>query len=119
MLRDALSESTIGAVPIFGIGNHWMSLPTKMFEYMAAGLPVLVTDLPLVREIVESARCGVVVEPRSAAALAGGIRELLADRVELRKTAAFARQAALEQFNWARSEGQLLIAYRQLLGMES
>src|SRR5690606_7999707 len=53
------------------------SLPIKLFEYMAAGLPVVVSDFPVWRAIVEGADCGRLVDPADRAATAEAIAELL------------------------------------------
>jgi glycosyltransferase involved in cell wall biosynthesis len=54
--------------------------PNKVFDYMAAGRPVLLAIDGVIREVVESARCGIFVSPGDSAALADAVRTLAADR---------------------------------------
>ena len=61
------------------------SLPVKLFEYMAAALPVVVTDFPLWRQIVESAGCGLVVPAGDATAAARAIERLLFDPQKVKR----------------------------------
>ena len=56
----------------------WMS-PLKIFEYMAAGLPIVTSDLPVLREILAPGRDASMTSPGDAAALADAVRELARD----------------------------------------
>lgn len=58
--------------------------PNKVFDYMAAGRPVVLAIDGVIRAVVEAARCGIFVEPGDPAALAGAIRALAADPQETR-----------------------------------
>ena len=59
--------------------NYRHSMPTKVIEYMAHGIPVITTPLPLARDIVTRAGCGVVVPFGDADATAAALIELAAD----------------------------------------
>jgi len=50
--------------------RHVAAQPNKMFEYMAAGLPVIASDFPLWRQIVGGAKCGLLVDLLSAEEIA-------------------------------------------------
>lgn len=54
--------------------------PLKLFEYMAAGRPIVASDLPAIREIIQDGRNGLLVEPGNPGALARGVRRVLGDR---------------------------------------
>lgn len=68
-------------------------------EAMAAGVPVVATDVGACREVLEGGRCGLLVEPNSPQALADGIRQALEDPEATRQRAAAARERALRDFS--------------------
>lgn len=64
---------------------------------MSAGTPVIATDIPVCREVLDAGRCGLLVPPRNVEALADTIRRVLEDAAlrERMTSAAFARAAEL------------------------
>jgi glycosyltransferase involved in cell wall biosynthesis len=84
--------------------------PNVLLEAMACGTPVVATAVGGVCEIVTSPDAGLVVEERSAAAIAQGIRSLLAQPRERRATRRYA-----EQFGWGATTGGQLQLFRQIL----
>lgn len=80
--------------------NYRVSLPTKVVEYMAHGVPVVTTPLPLAAELVERGRCGVVVPFGDAAAAADAVLSLWSDSGRRHEMGAAGHQAALERFDW-------------------
>jgi glycosyltransferase involved in cell wall biosynthesis len=64
-------------------------------EAMAAGVPIVATDVGACREVLDLGRCGLLVEPGSSQALAAGIRQVLADH-----------EAALQRSNAARARAR-------------
>jgi glycosyltransferase involved in cell wall biosynthesis len=96
--------------------NYLRSLPTKIFEYMMMGRPVVVSDFPMWKNIVEDAGCGVAVDPLDGDAAADAVRTLLNDDDSRTRMGKAGRQAVLERYSWE-GEGQRLVAfYRELLG---
>jgi glycosyltransferase involved in cell wall biosynthesis len=91
------------------------SHPTKLFEYMAAGIPVIASDFPLWRSIVESAACGLLVNPFDPAAIADAIAHLITHPEEARKMGMRGRKAVESCFNWSMEEQSLLSFYASLL----
>ena len=94
--------------------SYRLALPNKLFQYMAAGLPVLASDFPDVRAVVESSGAGIVVDPTDVAAVARALRELLADPARARAMGDAGRHAVRERFNWAEAAAELLRGYRGL-----
>lgn len=79
--------------------GHYFS-PLKIYEYMAAGLPTLTTDVGDLRTLIRHELTGVVVEPSSVEALAQGLRWLAADPLRRQELGERARQEAAESHTW-------------------
>ena len=90
--------------------SHRLVAPNKIFEYMAAGVPSLGSDLPVIREFVETWECGVVADPEDPAAIAEGIRRLLDPDAAPRFRAGAERAA--RSVTWEREKEVLVQAYR-------
>jgi glycosyltransferase involved in cell wall biosynthesis len=115
-LVSALDGFAVGLVPYLPVGmNNLLCSPNKLFEYMAAGLAVVCSDLPVLREIVESADCGLLYAPGDREALATALRTLAGDPALLARLRANARRAAERRYNAAHEEGTLLDIYARLL----
>lgn len=92
--------------------SYYYSLPNKLFEYLLAGLPLMVPDWPEMRRVVDDYACGWVVDESDSAWLE---RLEAIDRHSLSAVGARARAAATH-FSWEREERELLRVYRTLLG---
>jgi glycosyltransferase involved in cell wall biosynthesis len=73
--------------------------PLKLFEYMAAERPIVATNLPVFHEILRHQENSLLVEPSNPAALAKGIRAVLADE-KLAKKLSFNARKQVEEFSW-------------------
>ncbi len=112
---DLLHSSAIGLCLFQPAPNHLEAMPTKVFEYMAAGLPVIASDLPALREIVEGSGAGICVDPRDSLEVARAINFLLENPEQMQALGRCGQQAVAERYNWA-SEAQALTGlYRELL----
>ena len=109
-----MARCHIGLAMLEPVPNYLESYPTKLFEYMALGLPVVTSNFPLYREIVERVGCGICVDPRDPVAIAGGMRRLLENPAEASDMGMRGRKAVRERFNWD-TEAQKLIAFYALL----
>jgi hypothetical protein len=93
--------------------------PIKMFEYMAAGLPVVASDFPLYREILEDGRCGCLVPPADPAALARAIEWIFDHPAEAREMGEHGRRRVERLYNWQVEREKLVSLYRRLAGVPS
>lgn len=113
-VRNSYSGSVAGLVTLRPAINYLDSLPVKMFEYMAAGLPVIASDFPYWREIIEGNKCGLSVDPLDPSAIAGAIDYLVENPGEAEKMGRNGRQAVEEKYNWSIEEAKLLRFYAAL-----
>jgi glycosyltransferase involved in cell wall biosynthesis len=82
---------------------------------MAAGIPVVASDFPLWRSIVEDAGCGLLVNPLDVNDIAAAIEYLIRNPPEAEAMGRRGRKAAEERFNWTNEEQVLLAFYASLL----
>ncbi|HOL44542.1 MAG TPA: glycosyltransferase family 4 protein [Methanothrix sp.] len=95
--------------------NHTRSLPNKLFEYMAAGLPVIASNFPLWRQIIEEARCGITVDPLKPEEIAEAIEYLIKHPSEAQMMGENGRHAVVERYNWEKEGEKLTRLYEELL----
>lgn len=108
-IPELLSQLDLFAWPAFHLEGFGIALA----EAMAAGVPIVATDVGACREVLEDGRCGLLVEPGSAGALAEGIRQVLADPAAAEQRAAAAKERAFRDFSVA----AMADAYGQELGL--
>jgi glycosyltransferase involved in cell wall biosynthesis len=112
-------ESTVGVVVLPPREQYIESLPTKLFEYMAAGLAVVASDFPLWRDIVSEAGCGLLVDPMDPSEVAGAVGRLLSDQALAndmgRRGTAWLRQKR----SWETEQSQLLAVYSEFVAPTS
>jgi glycosyltransferase involved in cell wall biosynthesis len=120
VLLGWIATADVDAIPILpSTLNHRLSTPNKLFESIAAGVPVVVSDFPVMRQIVLDdplGPLGAVCDPGSAASIAAGLRSILelpeAERARLRERC---HDAAGARWNWETESRALLSAYVGLI----
>lgn len=113
--RDLLRECRLGVVLSQKNQSYLESLPTKMFEFFAAGVPVIVSDFPLWQAIVADRKCGLLVDETSPGAVARAVATYASDAARLEADARNARSAAVDEYNWRSEEEALVALYDRLL----
>lgn len=114
-VRQTLLQADAGLVTFLPAPNHIHAQPTKMFEYMSAGVPVICSDFSLWREIVEGYDCGLAVNPESPEAIAKAMNYILRNSKEARQMGRRGNQAVRERYNWALEERKLIQLYDEWL----
>jgi glycosyltransferase involved in cell wall biosynthesis len=93
--------------------SYYYCLPNKLFEYLHAGLPVVVSNFPEMGRVVRQFNVGELANPADPAEIAAAIRRILDDPACYGRRGLNARTAAAH-FTWALEARQLLQVYRQL-----
>jgi glycosyltransferase involved in cell wall biosynthesis len=107
-VRDELAGAAVALLPLPDepVARYFTS-PLKLFDYMAAGVPIVASDLPSLREVLRDGDNALLVAPGDAAAAAGAIDRLLADPALARRLAS---QALLDvrAYTWDARAARLL-----------
>ena len=114
-VSELLQNATAGLVLLHPTQAYKEAYPVKMFEYMAAGLPVIASDFPLWRSIVEGAGAGLLVDPMDTRAIGQAMQTLLDKSQLAREMGNAGRQAVHETYNWSREDEKLMGLYRRLM----
>jgi len=114
-VNKVLAKSKVGLVNFLPAPNHIDAQPNKMFEYMSAGLPIVASNFPLWRKIIEGNQCGLCVDPLNPQAIGGAIQYLVDNSKEAKKMGKNGRKAVENKYNWLIEERKLLKLYKGLL----
>jgi glycosyltransferase involved in cell wall biosynthesis len=116
LMPAALGAAHIGVAPFdiaahkpLSLGFYWS--PLKMFEYMAAGLPVVAPAVARIPALVGHEREGILYDPADPAALASALARLADGDLRVRLGAA-ARERAVAEYSWSAHCAALDAAFR-------
>jgi len=106
----------LAGLAVFPPTNHYMNKElTKFFEYMSAGIPVICSDFPVWRELIEETDAGLVVDPFDRKAITDAVEYLKTHPGEAAGMGENGKRAVLERFNWNLEGEKLLSLYEQIL----
>jgi glycosyltransferase involved in cell wall biosynthesis len=111
---EELAQADVGMVTFLPEPNHIDAQPNKMFEYMAAGLPMIASDFPLWKKIIEGGKCGICVNPLNPEKIAGALEFLARSHGEAEKMGRRGRKLVQEVYNWESEGRKLLAMYKSL-----
>jgi glycosyltransferase involved in cell wall biosynthesis len=117
-IADLLADGRAGLVILKPVEHEMVSLPIKLFEYMAAGLPVISSDFPVWREIVESSNCALLIDPLDLNAIVAAMQWIVDNPDEAEAMGRRGRQAVEDHYNWEPEGAALVAFYRDRLGVE-
>ncbi len=112
--RRLLASSRAGLLVFHPEPNHTTALPNKLFEYMAAGLPVIASHFPYWQELLHPVGCATFVDPLDPAKIGAAIDGLLEDEERAAEMGRRGAAAVRERLNWPQEEPKLLELYRRL-----
>ncbi len=111
---DALVSSRIGVVTIHPTPQYVVSWPIKLFEYMAAGIPIIASDFPMWREVFGPIGCIRFVDPLAPQQIAAAVTELLENPEQAESMGRLGQAAVRERFCWDTEADKLLALYQSL-----
>jgi glycosyltransferase involved in cell wall biosynthesis len=110
-------SAKIGINLLYPTPSHRDSQPIKLYEYLAAGIPVIASNFPEFNELLEG--CGVLVDPMDPAEIERAIRDLLSDPARLSEMSRIGRDRVLSSYCW-KEEGMRLVEFcKRLRGAQA
>lgn len=113
-VNELYKQSRMGIVLYMPLANHVEAQPIKLFEYMAAGLPVVASNFPLWQEIVVNNSCGICVDPCDVSEIQKACNFLLTNLNEAEKMGKNGRLAVEKSYSWRTEEITLLGLYQKM-----
>ena len=113
-VKELFDRSFAGLVTLHPIINYLDALPVKMFEYMASGVPVIASNFPLWKAIVEGENCGICVNPLDPKSIAEAIEWIYNHPKEAEEMGQNGFKAVTEIYNWSIEEQKLIDFYNKI-----
>ncbi|MDZ4838790.1 MAG: glycosyltransferase [Bacteroidota bacterium] len=104
-----------GMALLSDLPNHKASYPTKIFEYMAAGLPVISSNFALYKKVVEDNKVGFCHNPNDIQAIVVSISSLLQSQNFVKELGDNGKELINSKYNWNTESTKLLNLYQLIL----
>lgn len=114
-LMTILNQGIIGLALNMRIPKQEKAIPTKLFEYMAASLPIVSSDLSYSRELFARQEFGLLAQPEDADSFAKAIIRLADDRELAMKMGQEGRKAFIKSYSWETQIPGLIEYYKRIL----
>lgn len=114
-VNSLYGRSRVGLIIYQPVPNHIKSKPNKIFEYMAAGLPIVCSNFPLWREIIENSGCGICVDPTSPQAVREACLYLINNPQIAQVMGKRGYEEVATNYNWKSEEHKLLKVYEKVM----
>lgn len=108
------NKSHVGLAILHPEENYLRSLATKIFEYMSVGIPVVASNFPEWKQLIDDAQCGKVVDPYNIEQIADNIELLLKDNESAIQLGKNGFNAYKQKYNWEIEEQKLVELYKRL-----
>lgn len=112
--RSILQTADAGIVMFQPAPNHVRSYPTKLYEYMSAALPVIASDFPAWRQLIEKESCGIVCDPVDPRAIADAITSVATSEDRGRTMGRAGLSAVKARYSWESQYAQLESFYKTI-----
>lgn len=114
-LMILLNQATIGIAPNLRIRKQEIAIPTKLFEYMAASLPIVSSDLPYQKELITRHKIGLLAQPEDPDSFVEAIDKLRKDKCLAAELGRNGRLAFEENYTWESRLPFLIDFYEKIL----
>ncbi len=109
------AQATAGLALLKPVGDYPDSYTTKLFEYMALGLPVVTSNFPLYKNVVERHECGLCVSPSDGTQIAEALLYLIEHPDKAQLMGKRGQAAIKKEYNWETEAQKLVCFYDQIL----
>lgn len=110
---DIVAKADVGIITFLPEPNHLTTLATKPFEYMACGLPMVMSDFPYWRDFFQDH--ATYVDPTSPQAIANGIKSVISDPRKMEEIGKKNQSIINQELNWENEAQKLRALYRKIL----
>jgi glycosyltransferase involved in cell wall biosynthesis len=117
-LPSILERATIAIAPNLRVTKQELAIPTKLFEYMAASLPIVSSDLPYPKQLLTRWQNGILARPENPDEFVEAIRSLASDRQRAWRMGKAGNLAFQEHFSWEAQMPELVRFYGTILGRD-
>lgn len=111
---EYIEKAIVGLVCLLPEPNHLVTFPNKIFEYISRGTAVIASDFPLYRQVINKAKCGILVDPRNTKDIAKSIVYSLNNKEKMIEYGINGFNAVHKQFHWELEEIKLQKYYKKL-----
>jgi glycosyltransferase involved in cell wall biosynthesis len=113
-VKEHLGQAFVGLVLLRPEPRYMVSYPIKLFEYMSAGIPVIASNFPVWKEIIEESQCGICVDPLNIQEISEAILWFYKNPGEAEKLGRNGREAILNKYSWENEAARLTALYQKL-----
>jgi glycosyltransferase involved in cell wall biosynthesis len=110
-----LGRVSAGLVLYLPEEQNLCAMPHKLFEYMAAGIPMIASDFPLWREIMNGIDCALFVDPLQPRAIAEAIQYVISHPAEAENMGRRGQEAVRKSYNWESQARELFRLYAKVM----
>lgn len=113
---EIYSDSKVGASTILPLGQYTMgdNMPTKVYEFMAMGIPVIISNFRYPTQLLKEYEFGIAIDPEDPESIAAGISTLLGDDELRERMGREGRRAVEEVFNWESEIRKIVSLYKEI-----
>lgn len=113
-VKKVIERARCGLVLLHPTSTYIDSLPVKMFEYMNGGIPVIASNFPLWKQIIEQNECGICVNPFDTEEIKKAIEKLVYNEDISREMGEKGKETVQEKYNWTCEGKKLIDLYESL-----